>query len=281
VREATQAFRDLTGFTAIASFADATAGLDSPGAIPPPLHPLCVSRPHAAAEDVCLREWYRHVGRSLRSRAPQHHVCPAGLRCSCVPIDYRGALVGVTKCVAAPGADGRRFTRALHILQILLAKAGQDCCVAVQGREIDGLRRRLSGLQRAVGSGVPARLGVAQAVKTVAADGARHELIDRALTCIGRRYLEHGTTLHSISSELGVTEKHLTRCFTMVVGQRMHAYLLQLRVQHACREMLMPGKSLKQVAYESGFRTVSTFRRSFQRFAGVSPDAYRNAFGRS
>jgi AraC-like DNA-binding protein len=111
-----------------------------------------------------------------------------------------------------------------------------------------------------------------------AADGS---LVDRALGYLGARYLDPALSLAGVSRALGVNDKYLTRLFTRVVGERMHAYILGLRVQHACRLLLSSGRPIKTVALESGFRSPERFRRVFLEHVGVGAAAYRRLFGAS
>ncbi len=279
---ATRLFRDLTGFTAVTSFTSAFPAHDPPTVMSPPMHPRCGSRRRTVAgKGPCEEEWQGHLRRSLASGAVQNHVCPLGLRCSCIPIYYRGMLVGVAKCVTDRGTGNRRFSQALRVLELAIAKACQDLCIDMQSRELELTRERADRFQRMLQERAmrpPRDLSSARARAANNGTGKGQRLVERALDYIARHYREHAMTLSVISRELGVTEKYLTSVFTRVVGQRMRAYILQLRVQHARRELLATRTSLKQIAYESGFNGVDTFRRSFRRYAGVAPGVYRHAF---
>jgi len=282
VRDATRLFRELTGFTAVATFGSAVAGRDHPDAIPPPMHPLCESRLRAnPRKRGCDQEWRRHARRSARSRVPHGHICPLGLRCSCIPIYYGDRLVGVAKCVTGRKVDRRRFSIAVQVLELAIAKTCQDFCVSAQAHALAVMGEKVDRLQDLLTRQDAIRLDRPSAANASASGhgaGGGSRLVERALDYIAAHHLEPGLTLKAISRQLGVTEKHLTHAFTEIVGQRMHAYINQLRVQHACRGLLTPETSIKQVAFESGFNGLDAFRRSFHRFVGVAPGVYRTAF---
>lgn len=283
VREATRLFRELTGFAAVTSFRSTVTDLLGSSVIAPPMHPLCASRQRGGQGEPCEGEWQRHLQSSLHSRAVQRHVCSLGLCCSCIPIYYRTTLLGVAKCVTAVDADHERFSDAMRILELVVAKTCRDFHLAVQSDELGALRNRLGQLQEIhTRRGPGAKRGRSPASNGAADDSAavRRSVVDRALDHIALHYLEHDETLSRISGDLGVTEKYLTNLFTRVVGQHMHAYILQLRVQHACQLILVTEKSIKLVAYESGFNGADAFRRSFRRYVGATPAAYRSAFAR-
>ncbi len=85
-------------------------------------------------------------------------------------------------------------------------------------------------------------------------------------------------SLVAVSRALGLSDKYLSHLFTRVVGQRMHAYIIHLRVQHACRQLLSTRTPIKRIAYESGFRQPDRFRRAFRKRVGVAPSTYRQIF---
>jgi AraC-like DNA-binding protein len=73
---------------------------------------------------------------------------------------------------------------------------------------------------------------------------------------------------------VGLSERHLTRCFRQEVGLTPITYLNRYRVKQA-KAMLDSGeKSITEVAMEVGFSNNSYFTRVFRDEVGVSPRAY-------
>ena len=68
LRRACKLFRELTGLTAVISFRSAAQPSEDPGAMLPPVHPLCVAQIHTDVEAPCDEEWQSHIRLSLRSR---------------------------------------------------------------------------------------------------------------------------------------------------------------------------------------------------------------------
>ena len=66
---------------------------------------------------------------------------------------------------------------------------------------------------------------------------------------------------------------HLVRSFRDAVGMPPHAYLTQVRSNHA-RDMLLRGVSVSTAAYRCGFADPSHLTRTFKRIFGVTPGAY-------
>ncbi len=204
------------------------------------------------------------------------------MRCSCVPVHYGDSLVAIAQCVVSPKTPDRQLLRAVRILELTVAKACQDALVSDLSDHLDTARDQVAELEEIRNGRMPA---TNDGDATVAADtdgftaAAGRSLVDRALEFIARHALERRFSLKVISRELGVNDKYLAHLFSQVVGQRMHCYLLQVRVWHACQLIAGTDKSIKEVAYESGFSRPDVFRRQFRLHVGVAPTAYRRAFG--
>lgn len=275
-------FHDLTGFSAVTSLGAAVEGARGPGAIAPPVHPRCASVLRTTASPApCADEWRRHVRMGLRSRSVQRHVCSLGLRCSCVPIYYGTTLVGIAKFVAGPRTTDRGVSLAARALELVVSHVCQDSFVTALSDELSGLRRQVAELRKVrTGAGAEAIDGHlprdappenAPAVRA----GSR---VEEVLEYVRRHYLDPTLSLASVGRALELNERYVTHLFTQVVGQRMHAYVVHLRLQHACRQLLSTRMPIKEIAYESGFRRPDRFRRAFREKVGVAPSTYRRIF---
>lgn len=271
MRGALRLFRELTEFTAVTSLGAWDAARGAPGAIAPPVHPQCALQIRKAkAAPPCEEQWRWHVRTGRRTHGTQRHVCPLGLRCSCVPILYGETLVGTAKVVAGPETTDRRFSIAARALEFAVSQVCQDFHVAALEEEVKSLRR-----EAAANRDLRERVRPRPTRPAAAPDGS---LVDRTLRHLGAHYLDPSFSLAGVGRALGVNDKYLTRLFTSVVGERMHAYVLGLRVQHACRLLLSSDRSIKEVALASGFRTPERFRRVFLEHVGVSAATYRRLF---
>jgi AraC-like DNA-binding protein len=72
-----------------------------------------------------------------------------------------------------------------------------------------------------------------------------------------------------------VTREHLTRTFTRRYGISPHRYLVQLRVNEACRMLRTTDASIKRIMLDLGFGSHASFVRTFRRYTHSSPTAYR------
>ena len=78
-----------------------------------------------------------------------------------------------------------------------------------------------------------------------------------------------------IATHVGLSERHLTRCFTQEVGMTPITYLNRFRVKQA-RQLLEEGnQSISVIATKVGFSTSGYFTRVFREEVGESPREYK------
>ncbi len=81
--------------------------------------------------------------------------------------------------------------------------------------------------------------------------------------------------LSHVARECGVSEPHLSRVFHRSTGLTFGEYITRFRVEHA-KEMLKKKKdTITQIAFASGFQSISQFNRSFKKNVGMTPTAYQ------
>lgn len=73
----------------------------------------------------------------------------------------------------------------------------------------------------------------------------------------------------------GLSREHFSREFTRIMGETVHKYLLQRKMQLACRLLNETGDSAEQVALRLGWSSGSNFGRAFKRETGYSPREYK------
>jgi len=98
--------------------------------------------------------------------------------------------------------------------------------------------------------------------------------LHRVMDKLNSQYCER-LTLDELGEEAGVHPVHLSRVFRKYVGEGIGDYVHRLRIQAACRQMLVPDGTLAGVAMETGFADQSHFTRAFRRVTGMSPGAFR------
>ena len=281
MRRALGLFRTITGLTAVTSLVTLLPGSGEPSALWPPVHPRCARRLRSVRATPCREHWSLHIRSSRRSPGVHSHTCPIGLRCSCVPIQFDGHLIGVAKLVVGSETPDRAFSAATSVLTLIVSGICQESLVSVLSGEVGALRQCVAELRQVRSKRAPVARSPDPPVTTPDPGAAQRQnltLVDSALSHLHRHCQEPALSLATVAEVLGCNPRYLTTRFTLIVGERMHAYLVRLRVAHACRLLMDTSVPIKEAAYASGFRGNAGLARAFQRHVGVSPGEYRRIF---
>ncbi|HWR31110.1 MAG TPA: AraC family transcriptional regulator [Negativicutes bacterium] len=102
--------------------------------------------------------------------------------------------------------------------------------------------------------------------------GNEHTLVTRTCEFLQDCYNEN-VSLHRLGTIAGLSPFHLSRVFTKQIGVPPHTYQLQIRLKKAT-DLLASGRSIAEVAVETGFCDQSHFQRAFKRKFGITPGQY-------
>src|SRR5437868_784575 len=103
----------------------------------------------------------------------------------------------------------------------------------------------------------------------------RHLL--RAKDLADRRYFDP-LTVDDLSRAAGLSRAHFSREFRRAFGESPHAYLLTRRLERAAALLRTSDRSVAEICFAVGLRSVGSFTSSFTRAYGVPPSAYRAGF---
>ena len=103
---------------------------------------------------------------------------------------------------------------------------------------------------------------------------ARHLL--RAKDLIDARYREP-LDVPTLAHAARLSEAHFSREFRRAFGEPPHQYLLTRRLERAAALLRNTDRSISEICFAVGLRSVGSFTTSFGRAFGVSPGAYRAA----
>jgi len=81
--------------------------------------------------------------------------------------------------------------------------------------------------------------------------------------------------LEMLASENGMSVSHLQRLFMKVIGVRPGRYIIQQRLNAACRLLETTDLGINDIAIETGFCDQSHFTKIFKRERGITPGEYR------
>jgi AraC-like DNA-binding protein len=104
---------------------------------------------------------------------------------------------------------------------------------------------------------------------------ARHLL--RAKDLADARYAED-IDVEDMARAAGLSRAHFSREFKRAFGESPHAYLLTRRLERAAALLRTTDRSVSDICFSVGLRSLGSFTTSFARTYGASPAAYRNSF---
>ena len=103
---------------------------------------------------------------------------------------------------------------------------------------------------------------------------ARHLL--RAKDLVDTRYCEP-LDVATLARAARLSPAHFSREFRRAFGATPHQYLLTRRMERAAALLRNTDRSVAEVCFSVGLRSVGSFTASFGRVFGMSPGAYRAA----
>ncbi len=92
-------------------------------------------------------------------------------------------------------------------------------------------------------------------------------------------YLKNDTSTDLIARQLGVTRQQLAAYMRSEYGMTFRSWRMRLRLQYA-QELIVSDASVKlsQVYEKAGFNDRSNFHKEFCKFAGMTPQAYKDKY---
>ncbi len=103
---------------------------------------------------------------------------------------------------------------------------------------------------------------------------AEPPMIERARHFIDERSGEE-LSLHEVARAVNTSTFHFCKLFKRATGMTFTSYLAVVRVAKAKKLLANPQTRISEVAFESGFASITHFNRMFRRIAGESPTAFR------
>jgi len=78
-----------------------------------------------------------------------------------------------------------------------------------------------------------------------------------------------------IAKKIGYSNYYFIRKFKSYLGKTPYQYLLHLRLEHAKYLLKYTSKTLREIAYDSGFNSDISFINAFSKHLDISPTTYR------
>ncbi len=84
-------------------------------------------------------------------------------------------------------------------------------------------------------------------------------------------------TLDDAADFMGVSKSYFAHLFKQYTNSTFVDFLTEVRVKRAQSLFLNPGVQIIDIAFDSGFSSLSSFNRSFKKITGLSPSKFREA----
>lgn len=152
---------------------------------------------------------------------------------------------------------------------------------------VGALMRRMlgmSGLERLVGFLTVFQQLEGAACRELSSSGFVPSLDDRAAGRVNQVYqwvfahfaepLDHDI----ITRRVGMSRSALCHYFKRVTGRTLTDFINEIRVGHARKLLIETDQSVAEIAYASGFESLSNFNRHFHDLTGVSPTGFRRHY---
>lgn len=114
------------------------------------------------------------------------------------------------------------------------------------------------------------------AANSMSADNERPSIVQAAVSYIDCHYHYNNFTVESICSDLNISHAHLCRLFKASAGKTPVGYLLEVRIDEACRLLAGTNMHINEIAYSVGFKDNIHFLKTFKKRMECTPKEYRN-----
>jgi AraC-like DNA-binding protein/ligand-binding sensor protein len=119
-----------------------------------------------------------------------------------------------------------------------------------------------------------ARISKYAATKVLEAVDGEPAVVTRARRFIQERFAEP-FTMPDAARYVQMSPSSFSKLFKKALGLTFTQYLTRFRVEKSKSMLVNPAESIRQIAFQSGFDSISQFNRSFRQYAEMSPTEYR------
>lgn len=91
-------------------------------------------------------------------------------------------------------------------------------------------------------------------------------------------HMSNGPTLKDVAGHSNISVSHMRRVYWSVLGRSPNDELIARRIAHAKYLLQITSMSVSEIAFATGYGSVSSFSRAFRKVCGVPPHYWRQHF---
>jgi AraC-like DNA-binding protein len=208
---------------------------------------------------------------------PTCTTCDAGLVEVVVPLRISGIPAGFF--VFAGAAEQKPDLPSRHKVRHLLHKAGVDIGESELNRLMDAspvVSREALAACRRIAHLAAKQISLKVTDQLADPETCMPPAVLKACGFIRARGLVDDISLTQVARHCAVSEGHLSRMFHHATGLTFREYVAQVRLEHAKALLLSTSRGVTEIAYESGFQSLSQFHRVFRKAFNTTPGAIRS-----
>jgi AraC-like DNA-binding protein/ligand-binding sensor protein len=207
--------------------------------------------------------------------APAYARCDAGLAECAVPLRAAGQTLGYL--MVGGYLPGPPTPATVNRTRHLLARDGVDVAEPeiadlLQRAPVVGAERQ-AALLNVLGLAAEHVAGVITE-RLLHVHDAMPPLVEKACHRVHAQFAET-LTVGDVARQLGVSEGHLSRTFHQATGLRFVEYVARFRAERARTLLRETDRPVTEIAFASGFQSLSQFNRVFRAQFGRSPRVWR------
>jgi len=94
-----------------------------------------------------------------------------------------------------------------------------------------------------------------------------------------KRYIEKNVSVDisrsDIAAAVGMSPEYLSRMFAASTGKTLADYVTEIRIKNASELLISTDKTVIEICFDSGFSSLRTFNRAFQKYFLMTPTLFR------